>query len=635
MIPQGTPARNGWWYVYKDSSSSGTQTPASATKAVASAMVSTPIPTDDTATCDKWAFHSTATGIPTYVGFGAAFLPDQTGATQMKTAYDVSQYDGITFNIKAGSSATPPTLVFEMLTKENQPTTSGGNLNASSAADMTVGLYNSRLQLLNTAAMNITTTWKRVYVPFATLIPRWVPAVGASMACASGNTPICQAPPFVPTDALAIQFSMYGAEPGFPVLGTAGTYDFWVDDVAFYKRSELTSGTSDLPALPSNTANHPFPQNASVGSNCTKPTGIAVDGKFLASAYSQWKANFVVSDSGGYKIIRPENGNDTVSEGIGYGMLIAVYMNDKSLFDGLYTYWKAHIASNGLMTWCIPSGGGSCSASGGTATDADEDAAFAMLMASKQWSGGTYAADATTLIHGVLAADMSGSYIKAGSNYSNSQITNPSYFAPAFYKAFAAADATNATAWNNLVTGSYTLLGAISTSSNGLVPAWCTGGSCSSPASNGGSNDMIYQYDSHRVPWRIGIDYCWNGTAAAKTYLDKNSGFFNSLYAGTASTSNGTGIGRIYDLYQLNGTPATSGAAPNSASIIGTAAVGAMHSSSYSAFVKDAYQAVFDMATRATLAPKDSSGHTPYSYFNATVGFLTLLTMSGNFTLLQ
>ena len=33
---------------------------------------------------------------------------------------------------------------------------------------------------------------------------------------------------------------------------------------------------------------------------------------------------------------RPENGNDTVSEGIAYGMLFAVYMGDKATFDGLW-----------------------------------------------------------------------------------------------------------------------------------------------------------------------------------------------------------------------------------------------------------------------------------------------------------
>ena len=36
--------------------------------------------------------------------------------------------------------------------------------------------------------------------------------------------------------------------------------------------------------------------------------------------------------------MRPENSNDTVSEGIGYGMLIGVYMNDQPMFDKLWAY---------------------------------------------------------------------------------------------------------------------------------------------------------------------------------------------------------------------------------------------------------------------------------------------------------
>ena len=36
-------------------------------------------------------------------------------------------------------------------------------------------------------------------------------------------------------------------------------------------------------------------------------------------------------------VVRPENGNDTVSEGIGYGMLIGVFMNDKAMFDTLWS----------------------------------------------------------------------------------------------------------------------------------------------------------------------------------------------------------------------------------------------------------------------------------------------------------
>jgi hypothetical protein len=105
--------------------------------------------------------------------------------------------------------------------------------------------------------------------------------------------------------------------------------------------------------------------------------------------------------------------------------------------------------------------------------------------------------------------------------------------------------------------------------------------------------------------------------------LSKNAGFF----AGKATN----GIGRILDIYTPGGDDLTA-SAPNSASIIGTAAVGAMSSATYATFLNDAYQAVFDMVTRGNLAPVDPSGKTPYSYYNATVGMLTLLTMTGNVT---
>jgi hypothetical protein len=74
-----------------------------------------------------------------------------------------------------------------------------------------------------------------------------------------------------------------------------------------------------------------------------------------------------------------------------------------------------------------------------------------------------------------------------------------------------------------------------------------------------------------------------------------------------------------------------SNAAPNSASILGTSAVGAMASGNQS-YLNDAYQAVFDAVTRGSMAPVDTSKRTPYSYYNATVGMLTLLIMNGNFS---
>jgi endo-1,4-beta-D-glucanase Y len=565
--------------------------------------------------CAGNAFHSSATGQIHYVGFGAQFHPNMPLTTSnVADPYDVSQWDGITFRAKTGGSPTDQPVFVEVLTQETQPNTAGGT-----ATTQSVDLYNNRGYMVDVASSSYT----QYFVPFGALIPRSLPAQGSS-GSSCPTTVKCQAPKFVPTHTLSLQFSFYGPNdtPGFLTPNPVGSYNMLVDDVAFYKRSALPSGTSDLPALPSSGGMHPLQENASINSRCTKPTGA--NGKLLAGAYANWKARFVVADSGGFKVIRPENGNDTVSEGIAYGMLIAVYMDDKALFDGLYKYWTAHVATNGLMTWCIPSGSGSCSASGGTATDADEDAAFAMLEASKQWPSGGYGGTATTLINAVMSTDMSGSYIKAGSNYTASQITNPSYFAPAMYTVFA--NATSNSAWNTLATNSYTLLNAaLQGRSNGLVAAWCTGGSCSGPASNNGADDMLYQYDSHRIPWRIGTDYCWNGTAAAKTYLDKLSAFFSGKAA--------NGVGRVFDIYQLSGMENTDGAV-NSGSAIGTAAAGAMSNSSYATFVNDGYQLVLDLLNRGTIGDRLAtamSTKSGYSYFNATVGMLMLLTMSGNF----
>ena len=213
--------------------------------------------------------------------------------------------------------------------------------------------------------------------------------------------------------------------PGFLTPNPVGSYNVLVDDVAFYKRSALPSGMSDLPALPSSGGAHPL-HGERRPSTAAAPSRPASNGRLLALAYDNWKKRFVVADSGGFKVIRPENGNDTVSEGIAYGMMIAVYFDDKALFDGLYKYWTVHVRHRTVsMTWCIPAGGGSCSASGGTATDADEDAAFAMLMASKQWPSGGYGGTATTLINAVMSTDMSGTYIKAGSNYTASTDHEP------------------------------------------------------------------------------------------------------------------------------------------------------------------------------------------------------------------
>ena len=612
MNPVGSPKRTGYWYVYFPASDTSTSPPSGTTQTpkdvVAAAIDSA---TDGTG----HALHTTGsgfTGTNNYAGVGAFFSPDPsfkqapTDASPNKNAtYDVSAYTGISFKMKAGSG-TQPAVFFEVMTKENQPAAQGGV-----ATVQGIDKYNTRGVVLNAPwTPTISTSYQTFTVPFADLVPRWVPD---STSCGTTTTPKCQVPAFNPKNVLGIQLSMYVDSKATwqPAGGTLGTYDLWIDDVAFVKNDQGSPTQKG------------FPLTTGVGTgSCTGPTGPSASAKYLVSAYNQWKANFVK----GSKVIRPENQNDTVSEGIAYGMMIAVAMNDQPLFDSLYSTWTGNPVGK-LMTWCLGSGGGSvgtaCSTSGGSATDADEDAAYALLMAGKLW-GGSYADQALATIKDIWDKDIDGAGTKlpkGGSNYASptGAITNASYFAPSFYRAFAAVDSGHD--WNGVATAALSAVNGSISGSNGLIPAWCSS-SCTTAGSNGAATDGDYQYDSHRIPMRIGLDYCYNKTAAAKTYTDKTTAFF-------ASNVGKNGISLIKDMYTPSGAD-VSGSAPNSASIIGTAAVGAMASGNQT-FVNDAYQLVFDMITRGVMSVPDASGKTGYSYFNATVGLLTALMMTGAF----
>jgi hypothetical protein len=276
------------------------------------------------------------------------------------------------------------------------------------------------------------------------------------------------------------------------------------------------------------------------------------------------------------------------------------------------------------MVWCVPGGSNSCSG-GGSATDADEDMAFALVEAGKRW-GGSYASDASSLIGDIWAHDIDTAAMlpNGGSNFGNGMRTNPSYWAPAYYKVFASIDSGHG--WSTVANNTYTALNAIAGKSTGnaagaLVPAWCSGSNCGNVDAGSYTDGGIYQYDAHRVPWRFGIDACWNSASGASTFLSKNSGYFANLAK--------TGIGRIEDIYTLSGTP-NSDAEPNSMSIIGTAGVGAMAAGN-SSFVNAAWQFLLDASYSPASFIKDSGGHVSYTYFNATVGLLTALTLSGNF----
>src|SRR6185437_75558 len=367
---------------------------------------------------------------------------------------------------------------------------------------------------------------------------------------------------------------------------------------------------STYPQNAGSSAVFPYPQGHALP-HCSFP---AYNTDTVETAYTNWKAKFFVGNT----VIRPENGNDTVSEGIGYGMLIGVFMNDQPMFDTLWSYAKSHFDGNHLMTWCIPSPqSGSCSG-GGSATDGDEDMAYALLMASKQWTGGTYASDAMTLIGNIFAHEVSGNILEGGDGFNNANQLDPSYFAPSYYRAFAAVDGGHD--WMGVLNECYTVLAAAA-GSDGLVANWVTpSGAATSRSSSTSNIDPYFGYDACRTPFRVGMDYCLNGDPRGQTYAQLISAFY-------ASKSTAVSLSGITDGYTTTGGTPPYMTYSAGMAFLGPAGVGAMAAGDSQVMLRDlSYKTINALSTSNAMK---ASG--VYTYFHASWGVLSLMAMSGNF----
>ncbi len=337
------------------------------------------------------------------------------------------------------------------------------------------------------------------------------------------------------------------------------------------------------PAPAADGSNFPFPQRRFSSSCFYPPTCADAD---VAKGWENYKARMIVDGGDGtLRVQRPEFDNDTVSEGIAYGMLFAAYMNDKTIFDKIWGYAQKHFDGNGLMNWKISADGGSVNAD--SATDADEDMAFALVMADKQWGG--YTETAKDFIGRVASKDFTGDgTVRGGDNYGD---VNPSYLAPAFYRVFQSY--TGDSRWSTIIEKSYAILEGAANADTGLVPDW----------TNGRGNN--YSYDAARTPYRIALDACWNGEPRAKAYAEKVGKFFA-----------GIGVDNIRDGYSLDGN--LLGEHKN-ATFIGPAGVAGMVANE-AQLVTDAYKQVSTDLQEGT-----------ENYYNMSWALFSAMMMTGNF----
>ncbi|HOS84948.1 MAG TPA: glycosyl hydrolase family 8, partial [Bacteroidales bacterium] len=319
--------------------------------------------------------------------------------------------------------------------------------------------------------------------------------------------------------------------------------------------------------------NYPFPQNYKYPYGNIY-TGTDVQTK-IQSLYNAWKTTYYVEGTmtGGSQSGKPaarikfqqpgQDGSTTVSEGIAYGMLIFVYMDNatnstQDEFNRLWTYYQGNANGNGFMNWKVSGFTGQLAPGTGNAngaTDADIDVANALLMAHKQWGSAgavNYLTAARTLINAIYTFEVDGNkLLKPGDAFND--YANPCYYITNSTTLFGKVEVDqgwNGTdRWQAVNTACYALMKASRNATTGLVPDWChngVNGAYAAPISGiiGDKFESYFLYDAIRIPWRMAHAYAWYGHADAKDVASKITTWVQGAHSDPAT---------IWDGYLLNG----------------------------------------------------------------------------------
>jgi endoglucanase len=248
-----------------------------------------------------------------------------------------------------------------------------------------------------------------------------------------------------------------------------------------------------------------------------RPSGVRAESTTTSTAgpkttrsAAQLRSAFLDRYVEGGRVVRKDQGGDSVSEGQSYGMLIAFASGDKRTFQKIWRWTDGHLKTpDGLLAWqWTPSGGVSDAQS---ASDADVDAARALVLAGAKWHDPTYTNAGKSMAAAIIKHETVETQVGrillpgpwADSSPRGPWVYNASYASPAAFRILAKATGSNA--WDQLETGSRavttTILdGAALPSDWGQVREDGTAFPMSSASGTGGQ--VVYGWNAMRVPLR-------------------------------------------------------------------------------------------------------------------------------------
>ncbi len=274
--------------------------------------------------------------------------------------------------------------------------------------------------------------------------------------------------------------------------------------------------------------------------------------------YGPDKVYFEVGDSMAY--ISDIKNHDVRTEGISYGLMIAVQFDRKDIFDRLWRWGKKYMQHQdgpmkGYFAWSCKTDG--TRNSQGAASDGELYYVTSLIFASNRWGNDTginYLAEAQHILDCSMqkaGMDRAAPFINLEHKLITftpdpwgGRFTDPSYHLPAFYEVWARwADDGRSGFWRECAERSREYLHHSIHPVTGLNPDYNN-----YDGTLLGSNRIIgdaFRFDSWRVPMNIALDYSW-ACEDAKWQQDYGNKIQNFLY--------GQGIDTFVDQYNVDGT---------------------------------------------------------------------------------
>jgi cellulose synthase (UDP-forming) len=187
------------------------------------------------------------------------------------------------------------------------------------------------------------------------------------------------------------------------------------------------------------------------------------------------------------RVVRRDQGGDTVSEGQSYAMLLAVALDDRATFARVWGWTRGHLQRpDGLLAYRWQGGR---VVGGEAAADADLDSAFALALAAERFGVPAYRAQAAVLGRATLARETSrvagGLVLVAGPWAAGEpRVVDASYFSPGAYAALARASPDPR--WGALLASSRTVVRSLAAGGRRLVSDWADVGAEGSVSAAGG-----------------------------------------------------------------------------------------------------------------------------------------------------